>query len=463
MSRPLPRFVIAAPASGHGKTTVASGLMAALRARGRSVAPFKVGPDYIDPGYHTLATGRAGRNLDPVLCPGDLITPLLLHGSRTPEPADLAVIEGVMGLFDGQLGTQGYASTAHIAQLTGSPIILVVDISHTSRTVAALVHGLATFEPGLHIAGVIFNKAGSVRHSDEAVAAMAATGVPVLGVLQRDAGITAPSRHLGLVPVAERDRAEESLGLLAEQIAGAIDLAAVERIAQQAAPLTGTPWDPAAAVARIGDSAPVVAVAAGRAFTFRYPETTELLTATGCRVVEFDPLTDPDLPAGTSGLYLGGGFPQVYAESLGANHALADTIAARVAAGLPTVAECAGLLYLSRTLDRQPMAGVLPTDAAMHRRLTLGYRTAIAPADTLVARAGERLRGHEFHRTRTDPGAGPDPAWLLDGTPEGFSLAPTGVPSVHASYLHTHWAGHPQSAYRFATAVFAHQNTGVSR
>ncbi|HMR14567.1 MAG TPA: cobyrinate a,c-diamide synthase, partial [Arachnia sp.] len=200
----IPRLVIAAPASGHGKTTVATGVMAALRARGMVVAPFKVGPDYIDPGYHTLASGRPGRNLDPFLCGEDLMAPLLLHGA---EGADVAVVEGVMGLFDGRLGTDGFASTAHVARLIDAPVVLVVDARHTSRSVGALVLGMATFDPSIRIAGVVLNQIGSPRHEAEARAAVEGVGVAVLGVLPRNLEIEAPSRHLGLVPAAERDDA----------------------------------------------------------------------------------------------------------------------------------------------------------------------------------------------------------------------------------------------------------------
>ena len=203
----LPRVVIAAAASGQGKTTVAVGIMAALRRRGLAVAPAKVGPDYIDPGYHALATGRPGRNLDPWLTSPELIAPLLLHGARTPYAADLAVIEGVMGLYDGQMGTDGFASTAHVATLTRSPVLLVIDISSAARTIAASVQGLAGYDPSVQIAGVVLNKAGSPRHAAEVRRAVEAVGLPVLGVLPRDAGVSVPSRHLGLVPADERDEA----------------------------------------------------------------------------------------------------------------------------------------------------------------------------------------------------------------------------------------------------------------
>lgn len=442
----LPRLVIGAPASGHGKTTIASGLMAALRARGRTVAPGKVGPDYIDPGYHSLATGRPGRNLDPVLCGEGRIVPLLLHGA---QGTDLAVIEGVMGLFDGQFGTDGFGSTAHIARLTQSPVILVVDISHTSQTVAAWVHGLATFDSRIRIAGVILNKAGSARHAAEATRALEATGVEVLGVLQRDSGIVAPSRHLGLVPAAERAEAAAELDRLAEQLAAEVDLDALQAIAASAPELDAEPWDPRAEITPITGT-PVIAVAGGRAFTFRYPENTELLTAAGCHVVEFDPLADSRLPADTAGIWLGGGFPEAYAESLAQNAPLTADLAARVRAGVPTLAECAGLLYLARSLDGHPMADVIAARAAMDPKLVLGYRTAIAPADSLVAAAGTRVRGHEFHRTRVSPAAGATPAWLLDGRPDGYASR-----SLHASYLHVHWAGFPDIASRFAAAAAA--------
>lgn len=459
MSHHLPRLMIAAPASGHGKTTIASGLMAALAARGSEVAGFKVGPDYIDPGYHRLATGRPGRNLDPVMCGEERIAPLLVHGARIDhraclqpdhdhQLADIAVIEGVMGLFDGQLGREGFGSTAHVAALTRTPVVLVVDVSHTSRTVAAWVHGLATFDASVSVVGVILNKAGSPRHAAEAVSAMESVGVPVLGVLARDSGVSAPSRHLGLVPVAERDEAADVMAHLADQIAAEIDLDAVERLAMTAPPLEATPWDPTAEVARVSETEPVIAVAGGRAFTFRYAETDELLAAAGCRVVEFDPLADDHLPEGTAGLYLGGGFPEVYAEALAANRSLTRDIGQRISAGLPTVAECAGMLYLGSTLGGEPMAGVLPTAGDMRARLTLGYRTAVATADSLLLRAGERTVGHEFHRTAIVPAAGDPPPWLLDGRADGFASD-----TLHASYLHVHWAGNPRLAERFAAAA----------
>lgn len=468
---PLPRVVVAAPASGHGKTTVATGLMAALRREGLEVSAFKVGPDYIDPGYHALATGRPGRNLDPFLCGEALVEPLLLHGAATPVASDVAVIEGVMGLFDGRIGGEGFASTAHVASLTRTPVVLVMDISHTSRTAAAVVHGLTTFDPDVRVSGVILNKAASDRHTREVVEALEATGVPVLGVLPRDSGIEAPSRHLGLVPAQERDESAATLDRLAEQVAEHIDLAAVMRIAHSATELSGIPWAPPERP-REGER-PVVAVAGGRAFTFRYAETEELLYAAGLAPVVFDPLAAAGLPEGTAGLYLGGGFPEVHAQDLVANLPLRQAIRSAVEAGMPTVAECAGLLYLCESVNGHEMVGAIPATAQMGPRLTLGYRDAVAPSDSLLGPAGTRVSGHEFHRTTVTPStpatsatpATPSSsdrpvhrdsaAWLLDGLPDGFALDPagTGRATLHASYLHVHWAGHPRLARSFADAV----------
>ena len=444
----LPRLVVAAPASGHGKTTVSAGLMAALRRTGMVVSGHKIGPDYIDPGYHALATGRPGRNLDPHLVGEDLVAPLLLHGAAG---ADIAVVEGVMGLYDGMLGTDGYASTSHVASLLTAPVILVVDVSHASRSIAAIVHGMASYDRGTRIAGVILNKAGSQRHSDEVIAALEPTGIPVLGVLHRDDGISAPSRHLGLIPADERAEAAGQLDRLADRIAEYIDLAELVRIARTAPDVHGRSWEPGESVSRgtsvsRGEAGPVVAIAGGRAFTFRYTETEELLRASGCRTVTFDPLRDEKLPDGTTGIYLGGGFPEVHAADLSANAPLREHLRSAITAGVPTVAECAGLLYLCRDVDGAEMVGALDASARMTSRLTLGYRTAIATTDSLLATAGTRVTGHEFHRTVVEPGTAP--GWLLNGRPDGVATA-----TLHASYLHTHWAGHPQLAQRFAEAA----------
>jgi cobyrinic acid a,c-diamide synthase len=443
----LPRLVVAAPSTGQGKTTIATGLMAALHHAGHVVSGHKVGPDYIDPGYHALATGRPGRNLDPHLVGEHRVVPLLLHGAAG---ADIAVIEGAMGLYDGRVGTDGFSSTAHVATLTSSPVVVVLDVARLSRSAGAIAAGMAAYDQRVRVAGVLLNRAGSARNVAEIIRSMERSGLPVLGALPNDDRLAAPSRHLGLVPAAEREESVRMVAHLGEQVDRHLDLDALVALAGTADDLAAERWDPTREVSPTSGARPVVAMAGGRAFTFRYPETEELLRAAGCDVVTFDPLTDAALPHGTQALYLGGGFPEMYAGELAANRSLLDDVRSAVAAGLPTVAECAGLLYLATTLDGTAMAGVVPTDAVMSDRLTLRYPVATAVADTLLTRAGEQVTGHEFHRTRTTPAADTCGAWEIDGAPTGFATN-----TWHASYLHTHWAGHPQLAQRFADAAHA--------
>jgi cobyrinic acid a,c-diamide synthase len=454
----VPRLVIAAPASGSGKTTVATGLMAAFSARGLTVSPHKVGPDYIDPGYHALATGRPGRNLDPWLTAEELIAPLLLHGAAG---AGIAIVEGVMGLYDGAAGHGDLASTAQVARLIEAPVVLVVDAAAAGRSVAAIVHGFRTFGAAtggdVRIGGVILNRIGSDRHADVCRAAIEELGLPVLGILRRRDDVATPSRHLGLIPAAERRAdATATVDRLGALVAESCDLPAVLALARTAPPLTASPWTPLG-----GDLAPlvdtrrkitaekgaVVAVAGGAAFTFGYAENAELLAAAGAEVVRFDPLHDEALPEGTRGLVIGGGFPEMYAAELSANERLRAEIAALDPAA-PIYAECAGLLYLTKALDGAPMCGLLDATATMTPALTLGYRSAVAVSDSVVARAGERVRGHEFHRTAVTPEHGDRPAWQWSPAgPEGFVRR-----NQLASYLHLHWAGSPHLAARFTEA-----------
>lgn len=449
----LPRFVVAAAASGQGKTTITTGIIAALTSRGLTVQGFKVGPDFIDPGYHALASGRVGRNLDPFLVGEQRIAPLLAHGARG---ADISVIEGVMGLFDGQLTTQGFGSTAHVASLVCAPVVLCLDASHASRSVAAVALGLTRYDPAQRFAGVIINKVATPRHRDEVLGALEGLGLPILGVLPRDASIEAPSRHLGLVPVEERADADATMERLATQVSAHIDLDALVAAAQEAPALDVEPWEPTDEVSPPSERRPVVAVAGGRAFTFRYPETLELLEAAGCRPQVFDPAAGDSLPAGTAGIYLGGGFPEMHAPALASRENLRRELAECVRQGMPVVAECAGMLYLSDSVDGVAMVGAIPGVAAMGPRLTLGYRRATATRDGSYARLGEEVTGHEFHRTTSQFPPGSASGWAWD-TPDGARTDGFTTGNVHASYLHIHWAGHPQLAQRFADAVHAHQ------
>ncbi|AKH81720.1 cobyrinic acid ac-diamide synthase [Streptomyces sp. CNQ-509] len=503
----IPRLVVAAPASGSGKTTVATGLMAAFAAAGLTVSPHKAGPDYIDPGYHALAVagspggGRPGRNLDAHMCGPGLIAPLFAHGAAG---ADVAVVEGVMGLYDGASGAGESGSTAELAKLLRAPVVLVVDASGQSRSVAALVHGFASWDPEVRIGGVVLNKVASDRHESLLRESLDAAGVPVLGALRRDPELAAPSRHLGLIPAAERrPAAVAAVRALAARVRESCDVPELLRLARTAPLLPADPWSAADAVAAAGQQGgpgaggdraagaapgargrsprsapraagagdaegpgagprfregagsgnsprpagrPVVAMAAGPAFTFSYAEHAELLAAAGADVVPFDPLHDEALPPRTRALVIGGGFPEVYGAELAANEPLRRDVARRAAGGAPVAAECAGLVYLARDLDGAPMCGVLDARARMTGLLTLGYRDAVAVADSALAAAGTRVRGHEFHRTALDPPAGETPAWGMTQPVrrvEGFVRG-----GVHASYLHVHWAAAPAMARR---------------
>ena len=446
----VPAVVIAAPASGSGKTTVATGLMGALRRAGRRVAPFKVGPDFIDPGYHGLAAKRPGRNLDPVLVGEPLIGPLYRHGSAG---ADIAVVEGVMGLFDGRIeeNTTGTAigSTAHVAALLGAPVILVIDARGQSHSIAALLHGFSTFDQSVRIAGAILNRVGSPRHEDVLRQACEHAGVPVVGAIPRADELSVPSRHLGLITAVEHgEQARAAVDAMIELVGRHVDVAGIEAAA--ASRMTARPWNPAVAAPTAADV--TVALAAGKAFSFGYTEHAELLRAAGAEVVEFDPLTDP-LPPQTAALVLPGGFPEQFSTELSTNDVVRQQIHDLAASGAPIHAECAGLTYLVDDLDGYPMCGVLSGSARFTDRLTLGYREAVAVADSALHAVGERTVGHEFHRTTVTFADNYPPAWIFAGRDVAKVRDGAVDRGVHASYLHTHPAAHPQAATRFVAAA----------
>jgi cobyrinic acid a,c-diamide synthase len=472
-SRILPRLVVAGTHSGVGKTTIATGLMAALRRRGHRVASAKVGPDFIDPGYHSVATGRPGQNLDSWICGAHAMVPL---AAKAADGADILVVEGVMGLFDGaswspgaQVGPDGLnggaagstrggtASTAEMAALLSAPTILVVDASAMSTSVAALVHGFHTYDPDVPLSGVILNQVGSRHHEAllrEALAPLVELGVPVLGALQRDDALSWRDRHLGLVPVIERPEAvTEAVDRLADAIAASIDLDAIVAVARSAPSM---PTDPMAGLASTRRVVPVgrtvrIAVPGGRAFSFAYPDNLTRLVEAGAEIVPFDPLVDQSLPEDTVALYAGGGFPEVYAEALSSNRPLLQDVHERIDHGLVTWAECGGLLWLCRTLDGHSLCGAVDADGAMTGRLSLGYRTATTMATTPIAARGTTLRGHEFHYSSVDPSGS---ALQLVGR-TGTARAGFATPTLLASYLHLHLGADPGPAERFVSTAAA--------
>ena len=436
-----PRVVVGGTHSGVGKTTVATGLLAALRRAGHAPAGAKVGPDFIDPGYHALASGRPPRNLDAWLCGAEVIPAL---AGRAADGADVLIVEGVMGLFDGSAdGT--LSSTADVARLLDAPVVLVVDAGAMSGSVAALVHGFATFDPSVRLGGVVLNQVGSPAHELQLREALAPVGVPVLGSLLRDDRLTWRDRHLGLVPVAERPAVvTEALDRLAAAVAEQLDLAAVLRLAASAPPIPV----PGVPLPERSSDAPIrVAVAAGAAFTFTYTDTLDALVAAGAEPVPFDPLRDEALPERVDGLIAGGGFPEVYAADLAANEPMLADVRRRIKGGLPTWAECGGLLWLCRRLDGQAMAGVVPGEATMTKRLTLGYRTATVTTPSPIGSPGTTVRGHEFHYSTVAPsGEALHFESRFGERNDGFA-----TPTLLATYLHHHPGGDPSAIAHFVS------------
>ncbi len=453
----IPRLIIAAPSSGSGKTTVCAGLTAALAARGRRVAPFKVGPDYIDPGYHALAAGRPCHNLDPwLLTPERIWTSFI----RRSAGADVALIEGVMGLFDGYSGPDDTGSTAHLARLLQAPVVLVLNARAMARSAAAVVLGFRDFDPRVALAGVVLNQVGSEGHARLAQAAIEAeTGVPVLGYLARNSELVLPERHLGLVPTAEPGPWHAWRHEVRRSVEATVDIDRILALAEGAPPFSEQAQD-LFAFEPVHPS-PVIAVARDAAFNFIYEDNLDLLRAAGAEIAFFSPLADEALPRGTQAIYLCGGFPELYAADLARNQRLHAAVRGAHADGVPIYAECGGLMYLTEAIvDLQgalyPMVGVLLGLSAMTPRLTLGYRMFRTLGDSWLWQAGEGMRGHEFHHS----------IWQSrpDDLPFLYELQPDAhVPAVRregtcagnliASYTHVHFLSQPILAARFVQAA----------
>lgn len=438
-------LVVAGAASGVGKTTVATGLMGALVRRHMKVQPFKAGPDYIDPTYHTWVTGVPSRNLDTWLLPASAVAELFLRAMRG---RDIAILEGVMGLYDGRSSLTEEGSTAELAKLLGAPVVLVVDSRKAARSLAALVMGYQVFDPALRLGGVILNGIGSDEHlrlCQEAIEEV--TGIPVLGYLPRQAALALPERHLGLIPTVERPAEEEFLRHLVAQCEATLDIPRLLALSEQAAcPAVEPrlfPMEPRLPLARI-------AVARDKAFSFYYEDSIELLGAWGAEVVPFSPLEDTTLPQAVDGLYIGGGFPELYAEQLAANGPMKRAIKMAADQGMPIYAECGGLMYLSMFLrDFQgrvhPMVGAIPISTRIDApRLSLGYRTVRALDRGPLLCRGETVRGHEFHWSVIESGAEAMNAYqvLEQGQRrEGFQIK-----NLLASYIHLHLGSAPTAA-----------------
>lgn len=457
----IPRIVIAGTQSGVGKTTVVSGLLAVLRQRGLRVQSYKVGPDYIDPGYHRLASGAPSHNLDTWLVPEDELVPLF---ARTAAGVDLAVIEGVMGLFDG--GRSGVSSTAAIAKALGAPVVVVLDARAAGESVAATALGFTVYDPALTVAGFIVNRLGSPAHRAIVAEALEGRGLRVFGYLPRNDSIGVGERHLGLTPVAEQT--EASLRVKAMQTAVDRDVAIDDLLrAATAAPPLALPRSRAAVAKTVR-----IGVAQDEAFSFYYPESLAVLETLGAELVPFSPLHDERLPD-VDGLIIGGGFPEMFLPGLAGNASLHAAIRCAVRRGMPTYAECGGLMYLARGIvafdgSPFPMVGLVPAVCRMESRLqTVGYIEATALGDNVLCRAGETLRGHEFHFSRMElTGPADDFDWAFQ-----FRKMRTGniyfggfaAGALLASYLHMHFAGNRPAAARLVAECRAFRAAGGSR
>jgi cobyrinic acid a,c-diamide synthase len=436
----LPRLMIAGTHSGVGKTTVSSVILAGLAARGLTVQPFKAGPDYIDPSHLSRAAGLECRNLDPYILPFGTLEGVFV---RAAAPADLSLLEGMMGLFDGKEADSDAFSSADLAQRLKTPVVLVLDVSGTARSAAAMALGYTMFAPHLHFAGVILNRVGSSGHAALCQTALQQVGIRCFGFLERKTALELPERHLGLVLSGE---AKWEVPVFAAA-AQTLDLDGLLEVAGLAGPLEvpPNPLPKSRQPARVR-----LAIAQDAAFSFYYPDALELLQDLGAELVPFSPLEDSRVPE-AHGLYIGGGYPELHAQKLSGNTTMLESVRDFCASGKPVVAECGGLMYLAQSLtDLQgqvfEMAQVIPTRTRMLEWPVLGYREMVALEDSPIATVGTVLRGHEFHYSALECDFQDSPAYQRKNSNEleGFVLG-----NVLASYLHVHFAADPQLARRF--------------
>lgn len=459
MKRKIPRLVIAATQSGAGKTTLVTGLLAALRAQGLKVQSYKVGPDYIDTGFHALASGRPAHNLDTWLVPRTRLRALF---AATAGDADIAVIEGVMGLYDG--GRQGVSSTAEIAKELDAPVLLVIDAKSMGASAAATALGFRVYDAEVTLAGVLLNRLGSATHEAMIRTAMSGVHLPVYGAVHRDAGLVLPERHLGLTPTTELEAAAK-VRRMGEVVASSLDLPAIQRLAEAAAPLdiSGTEKVLSAATRALQPGRGLrIGIARDEAFSFYYPTSLRVLEEMGATLVPFRPLHDEALPA-VDGVLIGGGFPEMFAARLAANAVMRQSIRQAAVAGMPIYAECGGYMYLMDELvdfagTAHAMCGVFPGRAAMQQRLQMvGYVEACLRQESVLGPAGTVLHGHEFHFSKESGQAAIVRPFVFTKLRNGEQYE-AGQQRYRAlgSYLHIHFAGCPEAARHFLMQCHAY-------
>ena len=450
----LPRVVIAAVSSGSGKTTIVTGLIKALREKGLRVAPYKIGPDYIDPGYHALAAGRPAHNLDTWLVGKDNLQKIF---TETAKDADIAIIEGVMGLYDG--GRGGISSTAEIAKLLCAPVILVIDAKSMGASAAAIALGFKNYDKNVNFAGVILNRLGSATHEELIRQALNEIGVKVFGAIKRDAGLIMPERHLGLLPT-EENTALEVVDKIGAAIDSQVDLDSIINLANNASQLA----EEKAEIVNKEQTKVKIAIAKDEAFSFYYPESIAVLEKMGARIIYFSPLKDEKLPK-ADGLILGGGFPEMFAEKLSANESMLSDIREKAENNLPIYAECGGYMYLMESLTdfagrNYKMAGIIPNRAVMKEKLQMvGYVTAKFNFATVLGEKDDEVHGHEFHFS-TEELEPKDAPFIFMRLRNGQEY-PAGyaAKNILGSYLHLHFVGNEGLAKNFIDKCKAYRRS----
>lgn len=453
----IPRVVIAGTNSGVGKTTIVAGLLAAFHEQGKRVQAFKVGPDYIDPGFHKLASGRDCYNLDTWLVPPHKMKPFF---ADMAGDAELAIIEGVMGLYDG--GREGVSSTAEIAKTLEAPVILVIDCKAMGESAVAIAKGFKEYDPAVNLAGVLLNRIGSDNHEHMIRVAMERLGIPVIGAIRRDERMHSPERHLGLTPVTEVNP-QTALDTIREAIKQSVDLEALFYLAEAAPKLIV----PEVASKANSEAKVRIGVAYDEAFSFYYPASLQALADEGAELVYFSPLKDTALPE-VEALLFGGGFPEMFLTELSENRAMLASIREVAAKGMPIYAECGGLMYLCESVtdfegQARSMVGLVPAQCVMQAKLQkVGYVTATALQDTLLAPKGVSLRGHEFHFSTMEPSA----PMTADNFPWAFHFEGGRKGQVYnggyskdnilATYLHLNFAGNEAAAERLIAKARAY-------
>ena len=443
-------LVIGAVHSGSGKTTVSLGLMAALKRRGLRVAPFKVGPDFIDPGRHREITGAWSRNLDGWMLSRECNRSIF---SRNAAGADIAVVEGVMGLFDGYDGESEAGSTAQMAKWLGMPVLLVVSAKSMARSAAAVVHGFETFDPDLSLCGVLFNNAGSLRHLEYLTQAMeGAVSTPCLGGIMRNEDAAIPERHLGLATVEDFGLNENMVSKLADLVEQSLDLDSLIDS------LPHISIEPGTASQAHAPKRANIAVARDRAFCFYYADNLDMLEQCGADLRFFSPIEDSRLPENIDGIYLGGGYPELNAFKLSANRSLLEQIKEKSDQGMPIYAECGGFMYLCKTLTdpegrSHEMAGCFNLHCRMSKRLrSLGYREVVMAEDTILGEKGLAVRGHEFHYSSLDEHDSPSIYTAIDKSGQTRVVDGFQVGRTLGSYFHMHFKSQPAAPQAFVNA-----------